>query len=112
MKSMKVLRAAVALTFCLGAIPAGAEELNRTILPIPEAPFQGKIGLTPADSEKDFPRQVEAPEGAPNVVISMTDDVGFAASEVFGGPIPTSMEPLIEMMQIKGTLGLLPHFQN
>lgn len=66
-----------------------AQELDRSILPIPEPVFRGRIGLTPADSKKDFPRQVEAPKDAPNVVIIMTDDVGFAASEVFGGPIPT-----------------------
>lgn len=66
-----------------------ADQFNRTILPIPEKPFTGKIGLTPADSEKDFPPMVVPPEGAPNVLIIMTDDVGFAASEVFGGPIPT-----------------------
>jgi arylsulfatase len=68
---------------------ASGPELNRTILPIPEPVFRGQIGITPSESEKDFPQQVEAPEGAPNMVIIMTDDVGFAASEVFGGPIPT-----------------------
>src|SRR5699024_2980521 len=30
-----------------------------------------------------------APEGAPNVVFVMLDDVGFGASEVFGGPVAT-----------------------
>lgn len=30
-----------------------------------------------------------APQGAPNVLIILTDDVGFAASSTFGGPIPT-----------------------
>ena len=44
-----------------------SEEFDRTILPIPEPPFRGRIGLTPADSEKDFPRQPVAPEGAPHV---------------------------------------------
>jgi arylsulfatase len=79
-------------SLCLATLAtpcAAADDLIRTILPIPEPVFTGKIGLTPADSEKDFPRLVEAPEGAPNIVIIMTDDVGFAASEVFGGPIPT-----------------------
>lgn len=65
------------------------DPFNRTILPIPELPFKGKIGITPADSELDFPPMVVPPEGAPNVLIIMTDDVGFSASEVFGGPIPT-----------------------
>ena len=30
-----------------------------------------------------------APKGAPNVLLIMTDDVGFAASSTFGGPVPT-----------------------
>lgn len=65
------------------------DQFNRAILPIPAKSFTGKIGLTPADSEKDFPAMITPPEGAPNIVIIMTDDVGFAASEVFGGPVPT-----------------------
>ena len=42
---------------------AGAQEAARTVLPQPDPPFKGKIGLTPADSVKDFPKEVEAPEG-------------------------------------------------
>ncbi len=72
-----------------GSTTAVPEKFGRTVLPIPEPVFRGRIGLTPAESQKDFPRQVEPPKGAPNVVIIMPDDVGFAASEVFGGPIPT-----------------------
>jgi arylsulfatase len=30
-----------------------------------------------------------APSGAPNVLLIMTDDVGFGAASTFGGPIPT-----------------------
>jgi arylsulfatase len=66
-----------------------AQEADRTVLPQPDPPFKGKIGLTPADSVKDFPKAVTAPEGAPNVLIILTDDVGFGASSAFGGPIPT-----------------------
>ena len=36
-----------------------------------------------------FPRGPEAPRGAPNVLLIMTDDVGFGASSTFGGAIPT-----------------------
>lgn len=79
----------VASIVCFCNLCHASGEVNRTILPIPEPVFSGRIGLTPADSEKDFPRQVEAPEGAPNVVIIMPDDVGFATSETFGGPVPT-----------------------
>lgn len=35
------------------------------------------------------PKGVTAPEGAPNVLLILTDDVGFGASSTFGGPIQT-----------------------
>ena len=38
---------------------------------------------------KFYPPAPSAPKGAPNVVLIMTDDVGFGASSTFGGPIPT-----------------------
>ena len=66
-----------------------AEQLPRNVLPIPEPSFKGKIGRTLKDSVPDFPREVKAPQGAPNVLVIMTDDVGFGASSTFGGPIPT-----------------------
>src|SRR5258708_29275419 len=59
------------------------------VLPIPEQPFQGKIGRTAKDSTPDFPKPLTAPKGAPNVLLIMTDDVGWGASSTFGGPIPT-----------------------
>ena len=67
------------------ALPAMAQE----VLPRPEQPFGGRIGLTAQDSIKDFPKEVEAPKGAPNILLILTDDVGFGASSTFGGPIPT-----------------------
>lgn len=63
---------------------------DRTRLPIP--PFQkvGRIDRTIAGSDPiEWPREVTAPQGAPNILLIMTDDVGFGASDVFGGPIPT-----------------------
>jgi arylsulfatase A-like enzyme len=59
------------------------------VLPKPETPFKGKIGRTVKDSTPDFPKGVEAPKGAPNVLLILTDDVGFGASSTFGGPIAT-----------------------
>jgi arylsulfatase len=60
-----------------------------TLLPPPEPPFQGKIGRTVRDSTPDFPKGITAPAGAPNVLLILTDDVGFGASSTFGGPIQT-----------------------
>jgi len=59
------------------------------VLPRPEQPFKGHIGRTVEESTKDFPAEVTAPKGAPNVLLILTDDVGFGASSTFGGPIPT-----------------------
>lgn len=59
------------------------------VLPRPEQPFNGHIGRTAKDSTPDFPEEVEAPKGAPNILLIMTDDVGFGASTTFGGPVPT-----------------------
>jgi len=36
-----------------------------------------------------YPRSPQAPAGAPNVLLILTDDVGFGASSTFGGPVPT-----------------------
>ena len=59
------------------------------ILPRPEPPFEGKIGRTAKDSTPDFPKGVTAPPDAPNILLIITDDVGFGASSTFGGPIET-----------------------
>ena len=59
------------------------------VLPAPDAPFRGVMGETVKDSRPDFPKQVAAPAGAPNVLLIMTDDTGFGATSTFGGPIPT-----------------------
>src|SRR5262245_11818526 len=62
---------------------------GQEVLPQPLPPFKGTIGRTTKDSTPDFTKGVEAPQGAPNVVLILTDDVGFGASSTFGGPIQT-----------------------
>ncbi len=61
----------------------------RNVLPLLAPPFNGSIGRTTKDSTPDFPKEVQAPKGAPNILLILTDDVGFGASSTFGGPIPT-----------------------
>jgi arylsulfatase A-like enzyme len=77
------------VTPLLGAILLPTPVFSQEILPRPEQPFQGHIGLTAKESVKDFPSEVTAPEGAPNILLILTDDVGFGASTTFGGPVPT-----------------------
>jgi len=37
-----------------------------------------------------WPALPRAPKGAPNILLIMTDDVGFGSSSTFGGPVPTT----------------------
>jgi len=52
-------------------------------------PFGGVINIDIKDSVPDWSpyKQAKAPEGAPNVLYIVLDDVGFGAMEPFGGPI-------------------------
>src|ERR1700712_2358532 len=47
------------------------------------------LGSTAASAQSGYPVAPTPPAGTPNVLIIMTDDVGFAASSTFGGAIPT-----------------------
>lgn len=58
-------------------------------LPYPDSEFTGHIEERMKDSTPDYPDEVDPPEEAPNIVIIMTDDVGFGAADTFGGPAHT-----------------------
>ncbi|HWT08255.1 MAG TPA: arylsulfatase [Roseomonas sp.] len=58
-------------------------------LPPPTPPFAGQILPNVIDSQEAWPPQVMPPERAPNVLLILTDDVGFGAPATFGGVIPT-----------------------
>jgi arylsulfatase len=55
------------------------------------AEFQGKIALDIRDSVPDWAPFLapKAPEGAPNVVFIVWDDVGYGTMDSFGGPVRT-----------------------
>lgn len=55
----------------------------------PQQPFGGKLGKTLDDTRQWFPGKVKAPQGVPNVIWILLDDVGFGASGTFGGLIET-----------------------
>ena len=88
MKHPQAIQLAI-LSISLIAFSALSARAQEVVLPKPEPPFHGKIGRTVKDSTPDFPKSVEAPAGAPSVLLIMTDDVGFGASSTFGGPIQT-----------------------
>jgi arylsulfatase len=60
-----------------------------TQLPKPDPAFTGKIGETLKDSTPSYPQPLKAPQGAPNVLVILLDDVGFGHTSTFGGPVPT-----------------------
>jgi arylsulfatase len=72
---------------------AGSPEATTTIdgryIPAPPEPFAGQININAAQSKPAWPARVVPPKGAPNVLLIMTDDVGFSAPSTFGGVIPT-----------------------
>jgi arylsulfatase A-like enzyme len=82
--------AAVAQTNAQGsATSAPAARIDRTVLPIlpPARKPTTEIDARKVKAPPMF--QVKAPQGAPNVVIVLIDDLGFGAPSAFGGPIAT-----------------------
>jgi arylsulfatase A-like enzyme len=67
------------------------ERVHRTVLPIPDQPHVGLTTFDAKDPDTHYPpiRDLRPPQGAPNVLIVLIDDVGFGASSAFGGPCQT-----------------------
>lgn len=61
---------------------------DRTYLPVPnpEKPTFTELDVRDTEKPEGF-AGVSAPEGAPNVVLILVDDIGYGASSAFGGPI-------------------------
>jgi arylsulfatase len=72
-----------------GARPAADDPPRADRLPQPDPPFQGVADKTLAGSKPDFPRPVQTPKGAPNVLLVLVDDAGFGNPSTFGGPCQT-----------------------
>jgi arylsulfatase A-like enzyme len=76
-------------------------EPQRDVLPIPDVTPVGVTTYDAKDPDTKYPpiNPIHPPEGAPNVLIVLIDDVGFGASSAFGGPINT---PNAERLAAKG----------
>lgn len=63
----------------------------RATLPIPDRPAPGLTTYDAKDPNTSYPpiEPLLPPDGAPNVLIILLDDVGFGASSTFGGPVST-----------------------
>jgi arylsulfatase A-like enzyme len=77
------------------------EDVQRSILPIPDRPHVGLTTYDAKDPDTSFPpiEPIRPPEGAPNVIIVLIDDAGFGASSAFGGPCET---PVAERLAATG----------
>src|SRR5262245_41249289 len=69
--------------------PSATTTIDGRYLPPPPPKFGGEINLNAFQSKPYWPPRVVPPKGAPNVLLIMTDDVGFGAPSTFGGVIPT-----------------------
>ena len=77
------------LLLACSAMTAWAQVQRSTVLPAPEPPFKGRIGRTYKESQPDKIPIIQAPAGAPNVLVVLIDDCGFGQWGTFGGQIPT-----------------------
>jgi arylsulfatase A-like enzyme len=78
-----------------------SNEPERSVLPIPDQPYEGVLPLDAKDPEAKFApiEPLRPPEGAPNVMIVLIDDAGFGCSSAFGGPCET---PTAERLATNG----------
>jgi arylsulfatase A-like enzyme len=82
LSTLLLLPAAIATS-----LAAPAQTLDRTNLPIPEPDYPRSTVLDARDAAQPPRFEIKAPEGAPNVLIVLVDDMGFGMPSAFGGPV-------------------------
>ena len=81
------LAAGLVVSVAQAQTPSVPHTLDRSVLPVPEwkLPPITELDARKAKAPPQF--EVKTPEGAPNVLIVLIDDMGFGQSSAFGGPI-------------------------
>ena len=69
--------------------PSTKTTINGQQLPAPDPKFGGVIKDGALQSKAWWAPRIVPPKDAPNVLLIMTDDVGYGAASTFGGVIPT-----------------------
>src|SRR5215510_8121039 len=69
--------------------PGATTTISGKQLPAPDPKFGGVIKDNALQSKAWWAPRVVPPKQAPNILLIMTDDVGFGAPSTFGGVIPT-----------------------
>jgi arylsulfatase len=92
---------AFSILFLSFVLAPPAEAQTREVLPPPVSEFAGRIGQTYKDSTPDWrpALPLRAPDGAPNILLIVLDDVGFGQLGSYGGPIET---PSIDRLAAQG----------
>jgi arylsulfatase len=86
------------------ALALGGLAFGGLVLAAQAVPAVAQVAAAPAAAGAqaipgDYPALPRAPRGAPNILLVMTDDVGFGAASAFGGPVPT---PNLERLAAHG----------
>lgn len=88
LKSGGAVLAMVSVLIWSADAPATADS-DRTVLPLAEPAREALTELDARDAVAPPFFTVAAPEGAPNVLLILIDDLGFGGTSAFGGPVPT-----------------------
>jgi arylsulfatase len=83
--------------------PSATTTIDGRYLPNSPQLFRGDISPNAGQSKPFWPARVVPPKGAPNILLIMTDDVGFSAPSTFGGVIPTPTLDRIAQMGLRYT---------
>jgi hypothetical protein len=68
--------------------PSATTTIDGKQIPPPDPKFGGVIKERASESNAWWAPRVVPPKGAPNVLLIMTDDVGYSAPSIFGGGRP------------------------
>src|SRR5690348_11659321 len=87
-----------ALALLLTSVPVASQQITGTPgapsatttipgdqLPAPPQKFEGVINDTAQESKPYWPMRIVPPQGAPNVLLIITDDAGYGVPSTFGG---------------------------
>jgi arylsulfatase len=98
-RSLLAATAAVTMLACASASaqqitgtpgsPSATTTIDGSQLPPPPQQFRGTIEREATKSKPYWPARVVPPQGAPNVLLIITDDSGYGVPSTFGGAIPT-----------------------
>ena len=92
---------ALAMTAACAATAMAQAGPDRTVLPIAEPARQPSNVVDVRNATPPQRFNVTAPQGAPNVLLVLIDDLGFAGTSTYGGPIGT---PTFDQMASQGLI--------